>query len=322
MIFNRSPYWSLRDAGLGMVVVFSLCLPQVACGATSDAPLQTAHALIDGHKLSEARALLDNYLQANPHCAEAHFLLGYVLFRENMAKQSLAEFTAGAQIVRPSTADLKIIAADYVLLGDFDDADKWLTSVVMATPQDADAWYLLGRTKYNENRFAEAIDSFSHAVALRPHDVKAEDNLGLSYEGLNEMEKAKAAFQTAIAWQADSGIQDAQPLLNLGSLLLRESRGAAAVSYLIRAAAAAPGNAKVHEELSQAYLAENELPKAQTELEIAIKLAPNASALHYKLGQILHRLGYVADSQREFKICAELLNSHSSTDIPNPPSPQ
>ena len=77
-----------------------------------------------------------------------------------------------------------MVAVDYVLLGDFLDADRWLTKALSWNPSDADGWYYLGRTKYNENRFSEAIDAFQSCLKLDTHNVKAEDNLGLSYDCL------------------------------------------------------------------------------------------------------------------------------------------
>jgi predicted Zn-dependent protease len=65
----------------------------------------------------------------------------------------------------------------------------------------------------------------------------------------------------------------------------------------------------------------NKLPAAQAELEQAVALAPDASALHYKLGQILRREGLQDRAQQEFAICEKLNGAHSSTKIPNPPSP-
>ncbi len=318
MVFNRDLSSAWRKAGVAALIVILFCVPSaIHC---QPPPLVTARAWVEAGKITEAKTLLDSYLKENPTSAEAHFLLGYIFFRQKMAKESLAEFTAGARTEAPSASDLKIVAADYIMLDDFSDADKWLTTVVTSSPQDTDAWYLLARTKYNENRFAEAIDSFNRALALRPRDEKSEDNLGLSYEGLNQPEKAKAAYQTAIEWQKDTTRQDAQPYLNLGTLLLHQGRAAEALPYLTRAVAAAPGNAKVHEMLSQAYIAHNNLPLAQKELEIAIKLAPRASGLHYKLGQLYHRHGMLPEAQREFAICSQLLSTHSSIDTPNLPT--
>ena len=322
MIKNFNLCETLSKDGLLLAVVLSLCVPQFAYSIQADTILVTARKLIDGENLVGASTLLESYIKDSPSSAEAHFLLGYVLFRQKFAKESLAQFTAGAKIIPPSVTELKIIAADYILLGDFNDADKWLTNVVSSSPHDPDAWYLLGRTKYNENRFDEAIESFNHTLSLRPHDVKAENNLGISYEGLNRVEEALSAFQTAISWQENSTTQDAQPFLNLGSLLLRDAQASGAIIWLSKAVKAAPDNAKAREQLGQAYVAENHLLQAQHELEIAVKLAPNASALHYKLGQLYHRLGKTTDSQREFDLCARLLSTNSSIDIPNPPSTQ
>jgi hypothetical protein len=109
---------------------------------------------------SEAEQRVRQYLAVHPDSANAHFLLGHILFqeiqsearlesqlalqvqtpmggakvlgrnssdakdRDEKAKASLAEFTAGAKYRAPIAADLKVVAFDYVLLGDYLDADK------------------------------------------------------------------------------------------------------------------------------------------------------------------------------------------------------
>jgi Flp pilus assembly protein TadD len=60
---------------------------------------------------------------------------------------------------------------------------------------------------------------------------------------------------------------------------------------------------------------------AQTQLEWAVKLAPNAAALHFKLGQIYRRRGLTERAQQEFAECAKLNGARSSTEVPNPFSP-
>src|SRR5438105_15155245 len=114
-----------------------------------------------------------------------------------MAKASLEEFTAGAKYRTPSAADLKIVALDYVLLVDYPDADKWLTKMLEWAPDDSEGWYYLGRTKYNENRFAEAIRAFQQCLKLDPQNVKAEDNPGLSLAGLGRNEEARSEEHTS-----------------------------------------------------------------------------------------------------------------------------
>jgi tetratricopeptide (TPR) repeat protein len=283
--------------------------------------LQSVHSLLDAAQFAQAEKALRTYLEENPSSAEAHFLLGYTLFREQRPKDSLAEFTEGAKYQRPKASDLKVVAADYVVLGDLVDADKWLTAVTAETPEDAESWYLLGRTKYNENRFEEAIQCFQRTLALRPGDVKAENNLGLSYQGLNRPDDARMAFENAISWQKDWPVKDAQPYLNMGILLADQDQASQALPWLQQAVALVPRNPKAHEELARAYDLLKMPDKAQHELEQAIALAPDVASLHYKLGQVYRRQGRQQLAQQQFDICTTLNSTHSSAETPNPAEP-
>ena len=60
---------------------------------------------------------------------------------------------------------------------------------------------------------------------------------------------------------------------------------------------------------------------AQSQLETAVKLAPNAASLHFKLGQIYRHRGLNERAQQEFAICAKLNGAQSSTEVPNPFTP-
>jgi len=187
----------------------------VLCQQASVDTLAQARSLLATGKLADSESVLRDYIHGHPSSAEAHFLLGYVLFRKKEAKESLGEFTAGAALRRPHADELKIVASDYVMLGDYGDADKWFTAVVVEKPDDYDAWYLLGRAKFNESNFTAAVSSFERALTLRPKHVDAENNLGLAWMELNDTEKAQAAFQNAIDWQGEAPT-DPQPFLNLG----------------------------------------------------------------------------------------------------------
>jgi len=302
-----------------VVSVAVLCAAPALTQMPSDV-LSQARSLLDQGRIADSEARLRDLLAANPENAEAHFLLGYALFREQKAKESLAEFAAGAKYRHPRADELKVVAADYVMLGDYADADKWFSEVVAETPNDSDAWYLLGRARYNENKFTAAIDAFEHALTLRPNHVEAENNIGLSWKELNQGEKARAAFQSAIDWQGDSP-HDPQPFLNLGVLLSNSNQNEQAIPLLRKAISIDPKNPAVHEQLGKIYMTIDRLPEAQSELEQAVSLAPNTSALHYKLGQILRKQGLGDRAQQEFAICERLNGAHSSSKTPNPPPP-
>lgn len=305
-----------------------------ASTGSTDVLLGKAQSFLDKGQLAEAEATLREDLKTNPRFANPHFLLGYVLFREiqaqaqrddpqpsavympldkslvemreKNARESLAEYTAGAHYQRPSAFDLKIVSLDYILLGDSIDADKWLSLSLKMNPGDSDGWYELGRTKYSENRFTEAITAFKQCLSLDPKNVKAEENLGLSYAGLGDDPHAITAYQAAIAWQADAVRKDPEPYLDLGSLFLEKNRTKDAVDVLIQATQIAPSISQGHESLGKAYLQINNLPKAQIELEQAVKLSPDVARLHYILGQIYRKEGFTAKAKAEFDRCAVL----------------
>lgn len=308
--------------------------------APADALLGKAQSLLEKGQLSDAETALRDDVKANPRSANPHFLLGYVLFREiqaqaqredpqstavyetpkkslvefreRNARESLSEYTAGARYQRPSAFDLKIVSLDYVLLGDAIDADKWMTLSLKWNPGDSDGWYQLGRTKYSENRFTDAIAAFKQCLALDPKNVKAEENLGLSYAGIGNDAQAIAAYQAAVTWQAGADRKDPEPYLGLGTLFLDQNRPKDAIAPLIQATQIAPSVFQAHESLGKAYLQLNELPKAQIELEEAVKLSPDVARLHYILGQVYRKEGLTAKAKTEFDRCAVLQGTRGS----------
>jgi Flp pilus assembly protein TadD len=321
----------------------------------SERLLPDAKSLFQQGRITEADRAVREYLNSHPNSAEGHFLLGHILFREiqvqaamdtqfpsqthgpmasartmspassqasvpkgtrEMAKASLAEFTAGAKFHDPSAADLKIVALDYVLLADYPDADKWLTKMLEWAPNDSEGWYYLGRTKYNENRFAEAIGAFQQCLKRDPQNVKAEDNLGLALAGLGRNEEATAAYQQAISWQAQSLTKNPGPYIDFGSLLIDENHPKDAVTFLLRAIEIAPSESRAHELLGKAYTRVEDFPRAQTELEKAIELSPHAPNLHCMLAPVYRKQGLAEKAKTEYQRCAALTGTHSS---PVPP---
>jgi Flp pilus assembly protein TadD len=286
----------------------------------TDESLKSDVALIERGELTHADKDLRDYLALHPDSAEAHFLLGYVLYREARPTDSLAEYTAGARFRKPEANDLASVAMDYVLLRDYADADKWLTMAVSWQPRNALYWYYLGRTRYTENRFQDAINAFDKALELSPRDVRAEYNLGLSYDGLNRDSDAAAAYRTAIDWEQGSAHPDSQPYLDLGILLSQHGQMQAALPYLEKAVSLDGDNPKAHEELGRAQEQLHNFAHAQAEMEKAVALAPNISSLHFELGHIYQKQGLTDRAKMEFSRCAALNAAHSTdaTATPNP----
>ena len=310
-----------------------------------DPALAPARLLLQQGKLSEAEAATRNFLLAHADSAEAHFLLGFILFREigekwreagkaqeatlpysdgsaigslaefrdAKARESLAEFTAGARYHAASAFDLKIVALDYLLLKHNMDADRWLTQSVQLNSRDAQAWYYLGRTKYSTGQFREAIEAFEQCLKLEPRNVEAENNVGLSYEALQRPDEAIQAFENAIAWQTESSAKDPEPFIELAHLYLNENQPEKAVPYLSQSIAISPNVSKAHEELGKAYSLLHRLSEAQAELEKAIELTPQAPNVHCLLAPVYSKQGLEEKAKAESDRCAALSGTHSTS---------
>jgi hypothetical protein len=58
-------------------------------------------------------------------------MLGFVLNRENKPAESLEIYTQAAQLMRPKSDDLKVVALDYALLNDNPDTVRWMPQAVV-----------------------------------------------------------------------------------------------------------------------------------------------------------------------------------------------
>ncbi len=288
------------SSGVLLALIMVAHSPAQSTGPAASDPLAPAKTAAERGMLPEAEAEARQYLALHRDSASGHFLLGYILFRETKARESLAEFTEGAKYERPSAADLRVVGADYVLLSDYGDADKWFTKATEWAPGNVLGWYYLARTKYNENRFEEAVTAFNQCLKLDPRHIRAEDNLGLTLQALGRMDEAQQAFENAIAWQADAPKKDPWPYIDFGNFFLENNQPEKAASYLQQALAIVPHSAKAHQLLGKAYIALKELPKAQTELERSVTLEPDDPRAHYVLGQLYQKQGESEKAKQEF----------------------
>jgi tetratricopeptide (TPR) repeat protein len=294
-----------------------------------DPELAKARELVEKSKLDAAEGAVREYIGRHSQSAEGLFLLGLIYFRQVQSqarssgmylapgelpstaidavardakiRASLAAFTEGGKFGRPSPFDLKIVSLDYVLLADYSSADKWLTLALEWDPSDAEAWYYLGRTKYNENRFEEAIQAFQKCLNLRAHFVLAADGLGLSQAGLGYNSDAIASLQKAISMQDNLAQKTPEPYIDLGDLLNQQARFDEALPLLQQAVTIAPRNIRAHEVLGKAYLNLNRLPEARRELEAAVSIDPGFAVLHYLLGQIYRKEGQLDKAKSELE---------------------
>jgi Flp pilus assembly protein TadD len=290
-----------------------VCLVLGCCGVArgQGADLVDANKAFRASRWGEAERLLREHLASHNDSAEAHYLLASTLFHEDRPTDSLAEYTIAARLRRPGAEDLKNVAFDYVLAHDYQDADKWMTEAVRLAPESGDAWYSLGRIRYSEEKFDGAVEAFQEALKRLPQSVKAENNLGLAYEGLYEPEKAMAAYRQAIEWQKDKPNPTEQPYINLGKLLMAGEHSEEALALLLKAEIISPRQEVTRVAIGKIYQKQGEMKKAEDELRQAVEIAPKDATVHFLLGRIYQSEGLVEMANTEFALVAELYKAQT-----------
>jgi tetratricopeptide (TPR) repeat protein len=261
--------------------------------------------------LSEKDARLRASLQQNPQSADMLYELALVLRQENKPRESLETYTHAAQLQKPNVAQLRSVALDYVMLDDYDDAVRWLHVALGMEPNNIDVLYSLGRCLYTKNLFPEAEKVYLRLLALDPANLKAEENLGLTYDAQNDPQKAEKALRMAAQWAKERSMRDPWPYLDLGIFLLDQARAVDAQPFLEKAVELDPQSAWAHEKLGMSMVENGDSARGVRELELAAGLTPKDPKVHFELGRAYRAAGQQDKARTEFELSKSLYGEHN-----------
>ena len=92
----------------------------------------------------------------------------------------------------------------YGQIGDYAAAEEQLTKALALAPDHAVLLYNLGVTQFQQNKFNQAIESFSRSVQINPNQFDAWVSLGRACEATNATEHAIKAYGQALSQQPES----------------------------------------------------------------------------------------------------------------------
>src|SRR5271170_1741405 len=116
-----------------------------------------------------------------------------------------------------------------------------------------------GMKALDDKRYADAVSSFTQAIAADPKDYSLHFNLALAYSLMGKNAEAIPEYKKTLELKA--GLFEAE--LNIGISLLREKQAGDAVPYLTDAAAQNPKQYRPSYYLGEALLGAGDAAKAE-----------------------------------------------------------
>jgi len=199
---------------------------------------------------------------------------------------------------------------------DKSDAGSELQKAEQLDPNDADIRYYYGRTLYLNGRYAEARDQFLACLKSNPQYRKALENLGLSYQAVNDYGNAAKSYQQAIEREKSEKVKHGEPFGFYGAMLMEMGQPKQALPVLEEGVAASPHSLVVNFELGRVLFLLGQPEQAQHFLLLAESLAPQYAQTHYLLGRLYNKQKRTQESDQEFKKFQELEKDPANREFP------
>jgi tetratricopeptide (TPR) repeat protein len=284
-----------------MPVIFSLLLLAFTAGQDC----HDAQAL--GRTAYEAR----QYDQAAQHFARAVKACGQssplllALGQAQLLAQRPAEALATLDRIRTSDAEypsaLKVKAKALYLLRRDPEAEDALQRAASRAPSDPEIPYDLGRMYYQQQRHAEAAESFRKAIALDPLAYKAWDNLGLASEALGDVAQAQQHYLKALSLVYKDHPTYDVVYANFAELLIKLGNAPRAFDLAAEAAQRNPGEPRNFFLTGKALVQLDRSDVSVKWFQQAIALNADYPEPYYLLWQAYRKLGRDADAERALK---------------------
>ncbi|MFO0949044.1 MAG: tetratricopeptide repeat protein [Planctomycetota bacterium] len=156
--------------------------------------------------------------------------------------------------------------------GQYPDAEVEFAEAARLDPSDFWPWFYLGVTQSKLEQHANAVQSFTVAIALRPNSAECYCQRATSFAEMTDFKNARNDFNQALSLVP--GLAPA--LFNRGVLSLKEHRWTDARRDFEQALSAGGNPARVHFHLALAAEGAGNLKLALQEAETSLKLDPDS----------------------------------------------
>lgn len=278
----------------------------------------TLEEAIGKHDYAAAEDLLAKEAAKNPKSQPLLLVLADVLFLDGRQLNS-ALVLKKAELLGPLDERSRfLLALSYIAISRKNLAIAELEKLTQSNPSNAVYPYWLSRLAYRKTDLQLAFRYAEKAVRLDPAFMKAYDQLGLCYAGLNQTEEAIEAYKEAIRLNQQQALRWPWPSMNLGTLLLRLDRLDEAEEHLRDSVDIDPRFPVAHLRLGQVLEKKGRYEEAIAELERAASLDPTYPEPHYALGRIYRKQRDFKAAEKELSRFQDLRNADKLKGITRP----
>ena len=211
-----------------------------------------------------------------------------------LAAVFLAVTGMGAGHAQQPSAGLRTADADYrdgvsaLNHGDLTTARRLFAEVVRLAPAAEQGHSALGAVLVRQGQLAEGIRELQKALAIKPADQSAQENLALAFLQTGSPAKALPYF-ARLDSAARAGNRQLAPTLLEAWARAEAASGAtdSALAHLQQAVAKQPAVPAWRDELGSFYGARRQWPQAEREFSAAIHANPDYAIAHFHLGTVL-----------------------------------
>ena len=181
--------------------------------------------------------------------------------------------------------------------GDLATAEKLISQALATKPKDAGALNNLGTTLLRAGRLEDALAQFERAAKAQPQHVDAQTNLGTVLRRLGRVAESVAPLKRA--WAGNAKSAEIADLLGASLMDTGDARGAAAVFE--SSVKARPRDARAWLHLAIASQAAGDAKRALAAADQSLALAPDVAKALSLRGQALAALGDVDEARAAFE---------------------
>ena len=169
--------------------------------------------------------------------------------------------------------------------------------LLLAEPNNAQVWYLLGAACAQLGQLDEARSSLRQATGVNPRHAEAHNHLGVVLAQQASLDDAITSFRRALELKPDS----LEVLNNLGLALLRQDKPDDAIAMFQRALEIKPDDVKARHNLHRALRERGHFEELLTSQRQAVGQQPESAQAHNDLGLTLYEQGKLDDAADAFR---------------------